>query len=113
MSKVLEAKLLLQGVDLVIAASEQDVVDVVDDPLKVATAILGHAVLNGEEVAPVVVGRLDGTAAGVIGPEGSGSEFCDGCSQDARVGSAGVYPGLRVVSFVGLLDKVLILILTA
>lgn len=85
MSEVLEAELLLQGVDLVIATGEQNVVDVVDDSLKVATAVLRHAVLDGEEVAPVVVGRFDGTAAGVVGPERPRSELRDGCGQNARV----------------------------
>lgn len=94
MGDVLQAELLLQGVDLVVGAGYQDVVDVVDDALEVAAAVLRHALLDREEVAPVVVGGLDGAAAGVVCPEGSRGQLGDGGGQNARVGAAGVNPGL-------------------
>jgi aerobic-type carbon monoxide dehydrogenase small subunit (CoxS/CutS family) len=48
---VLHAELGLQREDLVCGAGGEDFIHVVDDERDVCAAVLGHALLDGEEVA--------------------------------------------------------------
>ena len=62
---------------------------------RIGTAVGGHALLDGDEIGPVVVYRLDRAATGVVCPECPGREFVYPSSECTAVAAAHVDPGLE------------------
>jgi len=89
---VLHAELSLQGEDLVCGAGGEYFVHVVDDESDVCAAVLGHALLDGKEVAPVVGDRLDRCAGRVVSPDGARVDSFHPGSECTRIGATGEDP---------------------
>jgi len=84
---VLQTKLGLEGDDFFLGTIDQDVVHVVDDEADISAAILGHALLDWQEVSPVVRDSFDGSAGRVVRPDGAWVHSLDPSSQCTRVRS--------------------------
>lgn len=85
---VLQAELGLEGEDFIFGAVDENIVHVVDDEADISAAVLGHSLLDWQEVSPVVRDRLDGCAGRVVCPDGAGVYSLDPSGQCTRVRSA-------------------------
>lgn len=85
---VLQAELGLEGEDFIFGTVDENVVHVVDDEADISAAVLGHPLLDWQEVSPVVGDRLNGSAGRVVCPDGAGVYSLDPSGQCARVRSA-------------------------
>jgi hypothetical protein len=84
---VLQTELGLEGEDFLFGAVDEDIVHVVDDEADISAAVLGHSLLDGQEVSPVVRDRLDGSAGRVVCPDGARVYSLDPSSQCTRIRS--------------------------
>jgi hypothetical protein len=84
---VLQAELGLEGEDFIGGAIQENPVHVVDHKADISAAVLGHALLNWQEISPVVRDGLDGSAGRVVCPDGARVYSLDPSSQRTRVRS--------------------------
>lgn len=84
---VLQAELGLEGEDFLFGTIDENVVHVIDDEANISAAVLGHALLDRQEVSPVVRDSLDGSAGRVVCPNSARVYSLDPSSQCTRVRS--------------------------